>query len=403
MDNFESSWRATKLDGMNIAFLLPSLLYGVFLFTSTGSFVLLILSGSTVLVWLFVKGTQQDLKQAVSFAGGRVFLGRRRLPASPLLWGAKLRSRVYEAAFAQDVVAKSKTMPPGKHVMTHSGEFLSLMPGEHAPHLIAIGPTGSGKTELIRKVLADFAGAVFVIDFKNGEGFGDSVSSERKITNSSSDEEISSFFDLLENKSSLRLPLLLVIDELGEAMRNTKIATEIERYAAQGRSRRTYLLMANQTLSMVPRTIWVNCSIRVALAADQVDVAQLQIAAKSPAETNAMRQALVRIGQDSFATLVPDFSALSGEPGNQSGDNGAPSSNTLDLVRDVSSDEGGSSSDKSKWLRLPFWRAMLNPTKLGERGLSPQNQISQGPPGEVTGANTIPDISTRMSNLGHRV
>lgn len=388
---------------MNIAFLLPSLLYGLFLFASTGSVLLLLLSGTTMLVWLFVRSGQQDLSQEVSFVSGRVYLGKRRLPLSPLLWGVTLRTRIYEAAFTQDIAERSRQLPPGMQAMHATGEFIDLTPTEVRPHLIAIGPTGSGKTELIRRIATGFRGAKFAIDFKSGEGLGHLVPMDRLITNQSSPDEVAAFFDLLGSKSSLKLPLILMVDELGEAIKDREIATQLERYAAQGRSNRTFLLLANQTLSMVPRTIWVNCAVRIALGADAVDVAQLQIAAKPPAESNGLRHGLARIGEASSVIYLPDYLGLASQASDDLGDDRPPASDSLNLIGQVGADQSTAGSDKPKRFNFPLWRMVVHPAQRRQVSAAAKQQVGHRSSGEVAGADTVTDIATRLANLGHRI
>ena len=388
---------------MNIAFLLPSLIYGVFLFSSTGSPMLLALSGATMLVWLFVRTAQQGLDQSVTFLDNRVYLGRRRLPLSPLLWGAKLRTRVYQAAFAQDLKARSLELPESYQALNQEGVFLDLSPTDGRPHLIAIGPTGSGKTQLIRKVAEDFSGAKFAIDFKKGQGLADLVAQENIITDHSSASEVEKFFDRLQEKSTLGLPLLLMVDELGEAIKDSFIAAQLERYAAQGRSSRTFLALANQTLSSIPRTIWVNCATRIALSADAVDVAQLQITAKVPQEDVGLRVGLARLGERSQVIYLPDYSSLPGQTRDDLGDLRSPTGYSLDLIGEISTKHGSSGGNKSKGLNFPLWRAVVDPAKRSKRTIAAKNQVGHGATGEVTGANAVTDISTRLANLGHRI
>jgi hypothetical protein len=275
-----------------------------------------------------------------------------------------------------------------------------LVPNESEPHVIIIGPTGSGKTELVKRMVRDFSGAIFAIDFKNGEGFGSLDRLQAMITNESTEQEVAAFLDSLERASSLRLPLMLIVDELGEAMKNREIAGQLERYAAQGRSRRTYLVLANQTLSLIPRTVWTNCATRVGLSADPVDLAQLQITAKSPNDPDGPRVALIKKGSANLIGYLPDL-GLAGESSDDLRNNRAPAGDTFDLVSPIGPQQGSPSGDEAQRLGLPARRFVLNPGKLGKRRVIAENQISHGAPSEIAGSNPVSDIATRLTQLGH--
>lgn len=96
---------------MNMLFVLPSVGYGLYLFATTGSPILLVMSAFTVAIYSLVSTQRElDIKEPVSVRGDRVYLGDRRLSLFPWLWGKKVRDAVYqtlidETQFEQQVPA----------------------------------------------------------------------------------------------------------------------------------------------------------------------------------------------------------------------------------------------------------------------------------------------------------
>ncbi|NBU22666.1 MAG: hypothetical protein EBS38_01970 [Actinobacteria bacterium] len=83
---------------MNLLFVLPSIGYGLYLFVTSGSPTLLVMSAMTFCVWLLVARQRDvDLKAEVSQKDGRVYVGDRRLSWFPWLWGKQVRNLVYES------------------------------------------------------------------------------------------------------------------------------------------------------------------------------------------------------------------------------------------------------------------------------------------------------------------
>jgi hypothetical protein len=264
---------------MNLLFLLPSLGYGVMLFTTTGNAMLLWLSLATMGVWILHSQRKSlDLSEPVSFIDGRVWIGERRLGIFPWLWGSEVRNKVYAAAFVADPLAKLDVdgVFQNQIGITKSGEAIQQPISASHPHAILIGPTGSGKTELMKLIASQYQSEIWAIDFKGGAGFGNFP----RVTKLVTDRDLQLLEECSELVSQRQLrpanpKLLLVVDELGEALRDPKVAKLIEQVASKGRSLNIMLLAANQTLSQIPRTIWVNCANRFALAADLVDRSQL--------------------------------------------------------------------------------------------------------------------------------
>ena len=279
-----------QADAVNLLFLVPGVFYGTYLFSTSGNPGLLFMSGFTFLVWLVISGQRKvDLKQKVTFYQDRVFIGDRRLAPSPLLWSTETKNLVFENCFAlpEPMILPAGLLSKAAIGWDPQGLEVKFAPNLNVPHSIVIGPTGSGKTELMKLMVKAFSSEVWAIDFKGGLGFRGNPNVTRLLTDLDSLDELAVMIDLFSarSKSPNLPPVLLVVDELGEVLKSTKHAQFVESVAAKGRSLGVFLVCANQTLSMVPRTIWVNCGHRFVLGADPIDRTLLGFSVKT--ETRA--------------------------------------------------------------------------------------------------------------------
>jgi hypothetical protein len=174
-------------------------------------------------------------------------------------------------------------------------------------HGILIGPTGSGKSQLLTSMLVSACQGyspkelqLALVDFKGGsalDGFartawsygfetdlGDSASGlvdrvrqalrERQVILAT--HMVGRIQDLPER---IRPPsLVLVIDELQALLQVSTVQVALEDIAARGRSLGVHLLVSSQSLHGIPRSLLVNLVLRIAVGKpDPIDLAQLGI------------------------------------------------------------------------------------------------------------------------------
>ena len=279
---------------MHILYLLPSLGYGIYLGTVNGNWTLLVLAGgSAVAMQLARAGASLSSSDAVQFLGNRVRIGKRLLPRCSWLWPSTVRTRVYletrqlepidrEQIFTRELSAGGLLLG-----VDLDGSAVRLELEHESSHLLVIGPTGSGKTQLLRLVASGWQNPIWVLDFKGGMGFETFAGLERLATNL--DADLEDFWVELTNELDRReagdvdRPLLLLVDELGAVLATRSAPPVLERVVSKGRSLGVHLVAANQTLSAVSRTLVANCALRVLVGSvDPIDAAQLAVTEKRP-------------------------------------------------------------------------------------------------------------------------
>lgn len=280
---------------MNLLFLIPLLGYGIFLGASQADASLLWLTLLSIAgIWLQGRRQVFDLSEQVRFVGNRVWLGERRLNLFPPLWGSDVRNKVFAAALWQDPLKNLDTIKTFSSSIgfTTSGKLVQQPISNRAPHAILIGPSGSGKTELMRLIAAQHESEIWAIDFNSGIGLKDIYSVRLSATaHNTQPLEIMHQEFLSRAQRAMNSKLLIVVDGVAEAMQNQGALTLLELVASRGRVLNVMMLLANQTMEGVPRSLWANCANRFSLGADLESRTQLGFSGKSECEFGDWGQA----------------------------------------------------------------------------------------------------------------
>lgn len=303
---------------------LPSLVVGLGVGAFTGNWLVAMMSGMTALVMLLVqryrKTDQANIENEDIFLSRySIAIGNRVLPSWPIFWKPQWDRRLFEYFQSQDQDASLDSIlerieTEGIKLNPQSTLPLWLGVGEQSeieidlakdgPHAIVIGPTGSGKSELIRLAMLSLKNngcQLALFDFKGGSSLAEFESYSiglatdldsstqlglwARISNELTDREelfALSRSSAIEDFTATVSPLprlVVVIDEFSAAINSSGTALKtIEAIVARGRSLGIHLIAATQSLSGIPRSLITNLGIRIAMrSADEVDLVQLGI------------------------------------------------------------------------------------------------------------------------------
>lgn len=306
---------------------LPSMLIGLGFGFSSGYWQLALISVLMALILIGTQGyknryPQFDENSVVHVSNAAVAIGNRVLPRFQFLWKAQWHQlllaelskastgdyfalaldRIKQERFRVNGVGEGKLV---SWIGANENRELVLDLVTDGPHLIVVGPTGSGKSEFLRLLLTslratqDFKLALF--DYKGGAALEEFAEDSVGIATDLDQESQLALFALLANELAERerlsasakcssietyvaagnklARLVVVVDEFVAALASgPKALATIEDIAARGRSLGVHLVAATQSLSGVSRAMLTNLRARVAMSSsDPIDMVQLGI------------------------------------------------------------------------------------------------------------------------------
>jgi S-DNA-T family DNA segregation ATPase FtsK/SpoIIIE len=305
---------------------LPSMIVGLGFGLSSGYWQLGLVS---LLMVLVLVGTQAyknrypqfDEQSPIYVSTSAVAIGNRVLPRWQFLWKPKwheLLVSYFARSSAGDFFLTTLERMETQNFKVEGNSYglrswigatatseLSLDFVSDGPHLIVVGPTGSGKSEFLRLLLTslkasqDFELALF--DFKGGAALEIFASESVGVATDLDQQKQKELFSLVASELASRERLfasakcssieqyvaagnplkrfVVVIDEFVAALSSSQQAlVTIEDIAARGRSLGVHLIAATQSLGGVSRAMLTNLRARVVMSsADPIDMVQLGI------------------------------------------------------------------------------------------------------------------------------
>lgn len=309
---------------MQAIWLLPALISAVVFSIRSGDWLIAYMTAASLILSSIISKRRSpqttEIAHQVSYRRNRIFLDGKKLPRSSRLWLPSWNRAVLNHIKAQPAARKLisilqsaqnrgfRSSTTGKLRVwlgvSESRDFeLDLV--QDGPHVFVVGPTGSGKSQLLRLLLtsvtathsparvqlmvADFKGSALLqglnfdswmlmqvddLQLDQQAEFWNRLSEELKVRETRLKQECKSAFDYLDPSHP---QLLVIVDEVAAACKSSpKVVEVLSAVAARGRSLGVVLVVANQGLSQVPRELLLNLRMRIALAGtDQVELVQL--------------------------------------------------------------------------------------------------------------------------------
>lgn len=324
---------------MSPLLLLPSIAIGLFYGLTTGNYLILVASVLSGLVaWLVSRRKGVAPEGELRLVGQRVWLGEKRLPKHQIFWSKAQHLKVIELFSAQSLPSldglrslRAVGWYPGVANAYLVGVDKVFRLDEGAGHLLVIGPTGSGKSELIHLVIAslDDSVALAVADYKGGAVLTELPWITLRTSDIEPQDSQNAFWKNLIDELGRREQFLreqgvanwsaaerlgvseprhlVVVDEAVAAIRSNTLALDaITRIATKGRSLGVHLLLTTQSLVGLPREILINLRSRLALAGtDDVELLQLGCKDKIGVGSSETKAAVVMHDGQTFAVQVP--------------------------------------------------------------------------------------------------
>jgi len=329
---------------VQLLWILPSLTFALYAGITQGTWQLLALSGSSALLivlitWMRSRNQSFDINGPVWLSPSGVAIGNKVLPKRQIFWRRAWHQRLYEhcqsltpIGFAPAALerARARNWAPAatsdKTPQEQARQELRAWLGvagdsefevdllAEGPHLLMLGPTGAGKSELLKALLRSLLRPsnlqslrLVLIDFKGGAGladFAEHPNTAGLLTDLAAEDQ-EPFWAALADELARRERLfadakvanidayratvgpldriVVTIDELAAVLASSRSAAAlVEAIATRGRSLGFNLVATNQSLVGIPRLLLTNFRLRCAIGdVDPVDLAQLSISAAS--------------------------------------------------------------------------------------------------------------------------
>jgi energy-coupling factor transporter ATP-binding protein EcfA2 len=307
---------------MQLIWYLPSLLIGLSVGLSSGYWQMALISAlmvSLMFGFSLYKNRYPVFEPGAKIyrSPGQVAIENRVLPKYEIFWKQQWHELLLShhkdksaPSFLETALDKVRTgfdLGPAKYLPiwigadAESERVLNL--SSEGPHLIIVGPTGSGKSEflklLVHSLLQQGNSELVLFDFKGGATLDkfeehsiglatDLTPPKQKLLWEFISKELANReqqfatmqvanLDQFNDLGNSMAPIVVIVDEFAAALATGAVASAcLEDVCARGRSLGVHLIAATQSLTGIPRAMLTNLRARVAMASsDPIDLVQL--------------------------------------------------------------------------------------------------------------------------------